>query len=61
MLIEISLNICVNTQISFRESHHLAGKAVALAESKGIPLLELSVQQLKTIRYIKSKSLIEMK
>jgi len=29
----------------------LTGKAVALAESKGIPLSELTVSQLKTIRY----------
>ncbi|XP_039302357.1 argininosuccinate lyase isoform X3 [Solenopsis invicta] len=36
-------------KVPFRESHHLVGKAVALAESKGISLSDLTVSQLKTI------------
>ncbi|XP_025073628.1 argininosuccinate lyase [Pogonomyrmex barbatus] len=39
----------VSKGIPFRESHHLVGKVVALAESKGISLLELTIQELKTI------------
>ncbi|EFN85962.1 argininosuccinate lyase [Harpegnathos saltator] len=39
----------VRKGIPFRESHHLAGRAVALAESKGISLQELTLQELKTI------------
>ncbi|XP_077275416.1 argininosuccinate lyase isoform X7 [Temnothorax americanus] len=36
-------------KVPFRESHHLVGKVVALAESQRIPLSELTVSQLKTI------------
>ncbi|XP_071572856.1 argininosuccinate lyase-like [Temnothorax nylanderi] len=39
----------VTKGVPFRESHHLVGKVVALAESQGIPLSELTVSQLKTI------------
>ncbi|XP_014482446.1 PREDICTED: argininosuccinate lyase [Dinoponera quadriceps] len=39
----------VRKGIPFREGHHLAGKAVALAESKGVSLQELTLQELKTI------------
>lgn len=39
----------VTKGVPFRQSHHLVGKAVSLAESKGISLPELSVLQLKTI------------
>ncbi|XP_039302344.1 argininosuccinate lyase isoform X1 [Solenopsis invicta] len=39
----------VTKGVPFRESHHLVGKAVALAESKGISLSDLTVSQLKTI------------
>ncbi|XP_077275411.1 argininosuccinate lyase isoform X2 [Temnothorax americanus] len=39
----------VTKGVPFRESHHLVGKVVALAESQRIPLSELTVSQLKTI------------
>lgn len=38
-------------KVPFRESHHLVGKVVALAESHGVSISELTVPQLKTIRY----------
>jgi argininosuccinate lyase len=35
--------------VPFREAHHITGRAVALAEDKGIDLSELSLEELKTI------------
>ena len=37
------------TDVPFREAHHIAGRAVAAAEEAGVTLDELSVEQLKTI------------
>jgi argininosuccinate lyase len=39
----------VNKGIPFREAHHITGRAVALAESKGVDLSELSIDELKSI------------
>ena len=39
----------VNKGIPFREAHHITGRAVALAESKGVDLSELSIEELKKI------------
>ncbi len=39
----------VNKGIPFREAHHITGRAVALAESKGVDLSELSIDELKKI------------
>ncbi len=39
----------VNKGIPFREAHHITGRAVALAESKGVDLSELSLDELKSI------------
>ena len=39
----------VNKGIPFREAHHITGRAVALAEKKGIDLSELSLDDLKSI------------
>ena len=39
----------VNKGIPFREAHHITGRAVALAESKGADLSELSINELKSI------------
>jgi len=36
-------------QVPFREAHHIAGRAVALAESEGKALDQLSLDQLRTI------------
>ena len=36
----------VRKHVPFRETHHIAGRVVALAESKGVPMNELSAQQL---------------
>ena len=39
----------VNKGIPFREAHHITGRAVALAESKGIDLSDLSLKELQNI------------
>ena len=39
----------VNKGIPFREAHHITGRAVALAESKGVDLSDLSLEELKSI------------
>jgi len=39
----------VNKGIPFREAHHITGRAVALAENKGVDLSELSINELKSI------------
>ena len=39
----------VNKGIPFREAHHITGRAVALAEEKGVDLSDLSIDELKSI------------
>jgi argininosuccinate lyase len=39
----------VKKGIPFREAHHITGRAVALAESKGVDLSDLSLDELKSI------------
>jgi argininosuccinate lyase len=39
----------VKKGVPFREAHHITGKAVALAESKGVDLSDLSIDELKSI------------
>ena len=39
----------VNKGVPFREAHHITGRAVALAESKGVDLSDLSLEELKSI------------
>jgi len=39
----------VKKGIPFREAHHITGKAVALAEKKGVDLSDLSLEELKSI------------
>ena len=39
----------VHKGVPFRETHHIAGLAVALAESKGIPLSHLSIADLQSL------------
>jgi len=39
----------VKKGIPFREAHHITGKAVAYAESKGVDLSDLSIEELKSI------------
>ena len=39
----------VNKGIPFREAHHITGRAVALAENKGVDLSDLSLEELKSI------------
>ncbi|MEO1957961.1 MAG: argininosuccinate lyase [Nautiliaceae bacterium] len=39
----------VNKGIPFREAHHITGRAVALAEKKGVDLSDLSLDELKNI------------
>ena len=36
-------------QVPFRETHHVSGKAVALAESTGVSISELSLEQYLTL------------
>lgn len=38
-------------QIPFREAHGLSGKCVSLAETKNCQLSQLTVRDLKTVRY----------
>lgn len=35
--------------VPFRETHHISGRIVALAESKGVPMDQLSVQQIQSV------------
>jgi len=35
--------------VPFREAHHITGRAVALAEDKGVDLSELSLEELQSI------------
>ena len=39
----------VNKGIPFREAHHITGKAVALAEEKGVDLSDLTIEELQSI------------
>jgi len=39
----------VNKGVPFREAHHITGRAVALAESKGVDLSDLNLAELKKI------------
>ena len=39
----------VKKGIPFREAHHITGRAVALAENKGVDLSDLSMEELKSI------------
>ena len=39
----------VKKGVPFRETHHISGRAVALAEKKGIDLSKLSLEELKSI------------
>lgn len=39
----------VKKEIPFREAHHITGRAVALAEEKGVDVSELSLQELQEI------------
>ena len=52
-----SSSLCTNVVVSvcqmpFREAHGVSGKAVFLAESKNIPLNQLSVDDLLTVRWL---------
>lgn len=38
------------TQLPFRQAHEASGKAVFMAETKGVALSQLSLQELQTIR-----------
>ena len=38
--------------MAFREAHDASGKCVALAEGKGIKLSDISLGDLKTVRYV---------
>lgn len=39
----------VRKGVPFREGHHISGRVVALAETTGIPMDELSLEQLKQV------------
>lgn len=43
--------LCLCTQMPFRQAHEASGKAVVMAEMKGVALNQLSLQELQTIRY----------
>lgn len=42
----------VRKGVAFREAHHIAGQVVNTAESKGIVIHDLTLEELKNIRYI---------
>lgn len=39
----------VRKGVPFRETHHISGRIVALAESEGVPMDQLSVQQIQSV------------
>ena len=41
--------LAAEAQVPFREAHHIAGRCVALAESAGVGLAELSLDELRSI------------
>jgi argininosuccinate lyase len=41
--------LAANAGVPFREAHHIAGRAVAAAEAKGVGLTELSLEELRSI------------
>lgn len=41
---------CLCIQMPFRQAHEASGKAVFMAETKGVALNQLSLQELQTIR-----------
>jgi argininosuccinate lyase len=44
-----SASLCFCLQVPFRETHHISGRAVALAEKLSIPLSDLTFDQFKTL------------
>lgn len=43
-------SLALSRQVPFRDAHGISGKAVFLAESKSIPLNQLTVEDLRTAR-----------
>jgi argininosuccinate lyase len=41
--------LTVNPGLPFRETHHISGRVVALAEKEGVPMDKLSIQQLQGV------------
>jgi argininosuccinate lyase len=41
--------VAAEAQVPFREAHHIVGRAVAAAESKGVELTDLSLEELRSI------------
>lgn len=41
----------VRKGVAFREAHHIAGQVVSTAEKKGILIHDLTLEELKNIRY----------
>ena len=50
-----SFNLYYNFQMPFRDAHSASGICVALAERKGVKIAELTLEDLKTIRYMVNK------
>lgn len=48
----IDCGLCFSLQMPFRQAHTASGKAVHLAESKGITINNLSLDDLKSIRFV---------
>lgn len=42
----------VRKGVAFREAHHIAGQVVSTAEKKGILIHDLTLEELKNIRYL---------
>lgn len=50
----------VRKGLPFRETHHIAGAAVKLAETKGVPLDKLTVEDLKTLNPLFSSDVTKL-
>lgn len=43
------LHLTIDLGLPFRETHHISGRVVALAEKEGVPMDKLSIQQLQGV------------
>lgn len=51
---------CVCTGVPFRETHHISGAAVKMAEDRNVTLFDLSVADLKTIHPLFEDDVLEV-
>lgn len=51
----------VRKGVPFRETHHISGAAVKMAEDRGVPLSTLSVSDLQTIHPLFSEDVVKVR